>query len=156
MSYIRSISLCDESYQEAKNIGNLSKWVRQELLKDKHMREGVHTGTRKANPDDVLCNPMLTPTCSICWPYGTPQREDWIYYLNISKIIEKEDKTPDEEKAILGHNQNSIEEWVSNQARLNNPRNMESYTPIREAKKIQKKQPKLLQRLNPMRLLKFQ
>jgi len=146
MSYIRSISLCDESYQEAKKIGNLSKWVRQELLKDKHMREGVHTGTRKTNPDGLLCNPMATPTCSICWPYGSPEREDWIHYVNIMRIP-KEDRK---------ENENNIEEWILNQGRLNNPRNIEPYTPIRETKKIQKKRLTLLQRLNPMRLLKFQ
>lgn len=146
MSHIRSISLCDESYEEAKKIGNLSKWVRQELLKDKHMRDGVHTGSRKANPDGPLCNAMLTPTCSICWPYGPPQKEDWLHYNNIIKI-------PAGERT---ENQISIESWVLNQARLNNPRNIEPYTPIRETKKIQKKPVKLLQRLNPMRLLKFQ
>ena len=145
MSHIRSISLCDESYEEAKKIGNLSKWVRTELLKDKHQREGVHTGSRKVDPTGLLCNAMLTPTCSVCWPYGSPQREDWLHYVNIMRIP-KEDREEEDK---------NVEEWVLNQARLNNPTNIKPYTPIRKTRKRSKKPQGLLQRLNPMRLLRF-
>jgi len=146
MSHIRSISLCDESYEEAKKIGNLSKFVRTQLLKDKHQREGVHTGSRKADPEGLLCNAMLNPTCSVCWPYGRPQQEDWVHYVNIMRIPKEDRKEEDQ----------NVEEWILNQARLNNPRNIDPYTSIRKTKKIRKKQTTLLQRLNPMRLLKFQ
>lgn len=108
MSHVRSISLCDNSYKIAKTKGNLSHWVRQQLLRDKALTDGIHTGTRREAPTGLLCNPMGNmSTCPLCWPYGKPTIEDWAYYRNmVNTNPEESDK---------------YENVIQEQARLNNP-----------------------------------
>ena len=137
MSHVRSIALCDESYKIAKNKGNLSAWVRKQLLRDKALNEGIHTGTRREAPTGILCNPMGNMSlCPLCWPYGKPSPEDWAYYrnmINTNPIKSKE-----------------YENNISEQARLNNPQHLvPEITQLEVVKtKTPKKRQGLLVRLN--------
>ena len=143
MSHIRSISLCDESYAIAKQKGNLSKWVRSQLLRDAAMYEGIHTGTRKTKPSGLFCNAVSSTTCPVCWPHGPPMREEWLYYATQTHIGEIDSKI--------------LESDIQERARLNNPYNTGVQSPTYEKifasdkpKKKHSRLVKLLRRLNPM------
>ena len=137
MSHVRSISLCDDSYAIAKNKGNLSAWVRKQLLRDKALNEGIHTGIRREIPTGILCNPMGNMSlCPLCWPYGKPTPEDWAYYRNMINTNPKKSK--------------EYENNISEQARLNNPQHLvpEISQPLVVKTKTTKKRRGLLGRLN--------
>ena len=117
MSIVRSISLCDESYKIAKEKGNLSRWVREALLREKNIMSGIHTGNRKLDENGELCNPLSSNLCGVCWPYGKPKPEDWRFYRNHYKL-------PDSTQ--FG------EAWILEEARINNPQNSVPETPLKE------------------------
>jgi hypothetical protein len=139
MSHVRSIALCDESYIIAQKKGNLSHWVRVQLLRDNAPHDGIHTGMRREAPTGLLCNPMGNMSqCPLCWPYGKPTIEDWAYYRNMI------DTNPAKSK--------EYENIILEQARLNNPHNLDlPYTSEpKVVKSIKKKKSKkgFLHRLN--------
>jgi|TARA_B100001094_G_scaffold79152_1_gene75449 hypothetical protein len=77
---ITTISLDDESHEQAKHVGNLSAFVRQQLQEhaaqikrqpvDYH--NAMHQGVGKCHPHRALDG-----YCSICWPYGQPTKNEW-------------------------------------------------------------------------------
>lgn len=120
MSRVRSVALCPESEKLMDSKANFSMWVREALLREDALLTGVHTGTRKQEPEGIMCNPLGSKLCSVCWPYGKPNPSDWRFYASNYRLLKN---NPDEI--------NQYDElWISEQAKINNPQNEVPEAPL--------------------------
>lgn len=80
---ITTISLDDEAYQQSKNIGNLSAFVRQKLNDEANKILNMPVDYHNAMHSNIgMCHPHNSNDgyCSICWPYGQPSKSEWFNY----------------------------------------------------------------------------
>lgn len=81
---IKTISLDPHTYQLASKKPNFSAWVRELLIKDEQALTHTHA-TLAIFKEKGLCNPVASPRCGICFPWGNPDRLD-IRNYNIGNI----------------------------------------------------------------------
>ena len=77
---ITTISLDEESYEQAKQIGNLSSFIRQALQDHADLKSNSPVDYHNAMVDLYKkCHPHKAQDgyCSICWPYGQPTKNEW-------------------------------------------------------------------------------
>lgn len=77
---ITTISLDDESYEQAKQIGNLSAFIRQSLQDHADLKSNTPVDYHNAMVDLYKkCHPhkAMDGYCQICWPYGQPTKNEW-------------------------------------------------------------------------------
>ena len=76
---ITTISLDDETYELARQEGNLSAFVRRALLDSSNHRSNQPVNHHNNWRDDLqICMPKhSTGYCEICWPYGRPTMDEF-------------------------------------------------------------------------------
>jgi len=80
---VTTISLDETSYEQSKQIGNLSAFVRQQLQEHADQRQNMPVDYHNAmHPILKICHPhkALDGYCEICWPYGTPSKNEWLFW----------------------------------------------------------------------------
>tara|TARA_Y100000361_G_scaffold141758_1_gene147122 strand:- start:1986 stop:2462 length:477 start_codon:yes stop_codon:yes gene_type:complete len=82
MSPITSINLDEETKQIAKRVGNFSGFVRDCLRRWNAYDLGEHLQPERADIElGKKCFPEHKRGCCVlCWPDGSPRKEDWTYY----------------------------------------------------------------------------
>lgn len=128
MSKVRSVALCDESAKLMEQKSNFSAWVREALLRENALLTGVHTGSRKEDEGGILCNPLASKLCSVCWPYGKPQPADWRFYHTNYKLHD----STSYQLENPGIENEYDEKWIQLRARENNPQNQSPETPPKQ------------------------
>jgi len=90
---IKSINLDEVTEPIAMSImsngGNLSKFVRECLIRYHAETEGSLQCTRSLRGNDRLCRPFKKNRCIVCWPSGPPSSEDWSEYVAGPSKFEK-------------------------------------------------------------------
>lgn len=108
---VTTISLDDRSYAQAKSVGNLSAFVRQQLEEEHQKQNNVPLDYHNAmRPHPLnMCYPYQGDgVCSICWPFGRPTKEAWKDWSrsaqwaarNYELIPEPPNRLPDQRKSI--------------------------------------------------------
>ena len=80
---ITTISLDEKSYEQSKNIGNLSAFVRQKLNDEANKILNLPVDYHNSMHTTIgMCHPHNSSDgyCSICWPYGQPSKSEWFQY----------------------------------------------------------------------------
>ncbi len=80
---ITTISLDDIAYDQSKQVGNLSAFVRQQLQEHANQRMNMPVDYHNAmHPILNICHPhkALDGYCEICWPFGTPTKQEWLWW----------------------------------------------------------------------------
>lgn len=82
-SYVTSVRLCERSRKIAKQLPNLSAFVRECILYEAaRWQIGDHTQPTLQEKIGV-CNPMSTKgCCPLCWPDGKPDPGKWKQYYS--------------------------------------------------------------------------
>ena len=92
---ITTISLDDESYNQSKQIGNLSAFVRHALQEEADRKSNTPVDYHNAmHPILGVCHPhkALDGYCEICWPHGQPTKNefhDWRRRWQIAPAYDK-------------------------------------------------------------------
>jgi len=81
-SYVTSVRLCERSRKIAKQLPNLSAFVRECILYEAaRWQIGEHVQPMMMETLGV-CNPMTNlGCCPLCWPDGKPTSKDWKEYF---------------------------------------------------------------------------
>jgi len=81
-SYVTSVRLCERSRKIAKQLPNLSQFVRECILYEAgrwNIGEHVQPGSME---QIGVCNPMSQMgCCPLCWPDGKPEANQWKQYF---------------------------------------------------------------------------
>ncbi|GAI84231.1 unnamed protein product, partial [marine sediment metagenome] len=75
--------LDDVSHEQAQKVGNLSAFVREKLQDHANLRMNTPVDYHNAmHPVLEICHPHKSADgyCNICWPFGTPSRQEWLDY----------------------------------------------------------------------------
>tara|TARA_B100000035_G_C20734948_1_gene437156 strand:+ start:26 stop:505 length:480 start_codon:yes stop_codon:yes gene_type:complete len=81
-SYVTSVRLCERSRKIAKQLPNLSAFVRECILYEAG-RWQIGDHVQPAMMDSIgVCNPMSNMgCCPLCWPDGKPLQREWKDYF---------------------------------------------------------------------------
>ena len=100
---VKSISLDERTAPIASEKTNFSAWVQEQLLNEiaytipctffdvhhfdrrgKQIYDDYYTETgeklKRKRITSEICNGMKKPTCTVCYPEGAPEGEDWLLY----------------------------------------------------------------------------
>ena len=70
---IKTVSLDSETDLLASKKPNFSSWVREQLRKDALAITHTHA-TLAIFKEKGICNPLASPRCGLCFPFGRPDR----------------------------------------------------------------------------------
>lgn len=86
-SYVTSVRLCERSRKIAKQLPNLSQFVRECILYEAgRWQIGEHVQPKLMDEIGV-CNPMSgMGCCPLCWPDGKPVAKEWKAYYEAIKL----------------------------------------------------------------------
>ncbi|HIA01469.1 MAG TPA: hypothetical protein EYN66_06095 [Myxococcales bacterium] len=80
-SIIKSISLDAQTSELASRIPNLSRFVRECLIRHFIDGGGEWIQCKREGDDGKLCIPTVKPLCRKCWPCGPPPTTAWANYV---------------------------------------------------------------------------
>ena len=93
---IKSISLDERTAPIANAKPNFSAWVREQLLAEiayslpcSFAEIIIFEDEKRVGTKSEICNGVRKPTCTVCYPHGPPDREDWLEYARCE--IDKEE-----------------------------------------------------------------
>jgi len=122
-SIIKSISLDLKTSHIAKRVPNLSKFVRECLLRWDAIQRSPDCPVERMGHGLVgsHCVPAPTRICLKHWPHGTPRMEDWREFRS---MVEFDEFHQDRDRLIKGwdflEEFNCPEEWIQHRAKMCN------------------------------------
>lgn len=126
-SYVTSVRLCERSRKIAKQLPNLSQFVRECILFEAgRWQIGEHV--QPVMMDSIgVCNPMSNlGCCPLCWPDGKPEPKAWRrYYQDLEALRVDVNDLSERPPGLYGHLKAG--KHFGHLARPDEPTNQEGY-----------------------------